>query len=163
MKIPMHRLGLIVSIATLLTVCLSSAGWADWKNTKWGMSVDEVLAVNPTLTPLDKSTQEQSRAFVSDGRSVAMLAAHYLEGPYQYLALFYFDLSSKRLVSVNLSLRNMHLADQLLDDLLKTYGTPVDSKEIAPSFYSRIWEADGNRIVFLRTPDTAKVNFFVKR
>jgi hypothetical protein len=155
------RQALALAVITLIALGQPRAGRADWAYTAWGMSLDEVVAASPVkLTPLDEKVQAQSREYVSDGRSAAMLAGWHVEGAYTYLAFFYFDLETRKLVSVNLDLKTMTLADQLLREITERHGAPVESHEIMPGFFSRVWEDDGNRIVFIRTFDTAKVNYF---
>ena len=157
----MSRIRCALAVIALIALGQPRAGRADWAYTAWGMSLDEVVAASPVkLTPLDEKVQAQSREYVSDGRSAAMLAGWHVEGAYTYLAFFYFDLDTGRLVSVNLDLKTMTLADQLLREITERYGAPVESHEIMPGFFSRVWEDDGNRIVFIRTFDTAKVNYF---
>ncbi|WP_368412932.1 hypothetical protein [Dongia sp.] len=154
------RYALAFAIIALFTLALPRAGRADWAYTEWGMSLDEVIAASPVkLTPLDEKVQAQTREYISDGRSAAMLAGWHVEGAYTYIVLFYFDLETRKLVSANLDLRTMSLADQLLSDLTEKYGAPVESREIVPGFFSSVWEEADNRIVFIRTFDTAKMNY----
>ena len=160
---PRCRFSLAIAIVAVISMSLPRAGMADWEYTEWGMTLDNVIAASPVkLTRLDEKVQQQSRTYVSDGRSAAMLAGLHVEGAYTYLALFYFDIDSRKLVSVNLDLKSMKLADQLLRELTKTHGASVESSELMPGFFSRVWEDDSNRIVFLRTFETAKLSFFAR-
>lgn len=157
------RYALALAIIAMIALGQPRTGRADWAYTEWGMSLDEVIAASPVkLTPLDEKVQAQTREYISDGRSAAMLAGWHVEGAYTYLALFYFDLETRRLVSVSLDLKTMALADQLLRELTEAHGAPVESTELMPDFFSRVWEEEDNRIVFLRTFNTAKLNYFAR-
>jgi hypothetical protein len=134
---------------------------AEWEYTKWGMTVEEVLASSSEkLVRTDENFQEQSRSLVSDGRSAAMLAGWNVAAGRKFVALFYFDLATKRLVSVNLNLKEMNKTEDLLRELTEQYGKPDEQTDVTTDFYSVIWKSDGNRVVFLRTPGTAQLNFF---
>jgi hypothetical protein len=151
------------AVGALLVACFANAAAADWEYTKWGMTADEVLASSrEKLVRNDEKFQEQSRSLISDGRSSALLAGWHIANGRKFLALFYFDLETKRLVSVNLDLRQMEEADSLLRQVTEKYGVPDEQTELAPDFYSRSWTHDGDRIVFIRTPGTAKLNFFAE-
>jgi hypothetical protein len=148
-------------MAVLFVASLSNAAMADWKYTKWDMTVEEVQAASQNrLSPLSEDQQARTRDFMSDGRSAAMLAGWVDYENRQYLALFYFDGESKRLVAVNLNLKSIFEADDLLAELTGKYGAPTEKTELSTDFYSRAWKKDGDRILFLRTPGTAKLNFF---
>jgi hypothetical protein len=135
---------------------------ADWEFTRWGMTVDEVQAASPKdrrLRHVNEESQAKSRVSVSDGRSAAMLAGWLSYDNQEVIAQFYFDLETKRLVSVNLNLRPLG-ANDFLSSITQKYGDPIESKDLSENYYSRAWVHEGDRIVFLRTPGTAKLNFF---
>jgi hypothetical protein len=158
----MHRRR-YAAVGALLVAGFANAAAADWESTKWGMTADEVLASGlEKLVRTDEKFQEQSRSLISDGRSSALLAGWHTANGRKFLALFYFDVETKRLVSVNLDLRQMDEADSLFSQVTAQYGAPTTQTDVAPDFYSRSWIHDGDRIVFIRTPGTAKLNFFAE-
>jgi hypothetical protein len=140
---------------------LSHMAYGDWQYTQWGMTIAQVQAASQNrLSPMSQDQQEKTRGFMSDGRSAAMLAGWVDYEHHRYLALFYFDLESERLVAVNLNLKSIFDAEEVFGQVTDEYGAPVEKTDVSTDFYSRAWARDGDRVVFVRTPDTAKLNFF---
>jgi hypothetical protein len=134
-------------LAASASLFLAAPARADWEYTKWGMTVDEVLAASSEkLYRTDKKFQEETRVVVTDDNVAALVAGVHTSGRYTFFALLYFDVQSKRLVTVSLKLTDIDSAGDLKRDLQGQYGPPTEGQ----GSHSQIWTRDGNRIIYFR-------------
>jgi hypothetical protein len=136
---------------------------ADWEFTTWGMTLEAVRKASPIeLIQVSREVQVQSRTFANDGNSEILAAVNWTYMDQSCSAFFYFDVKTKKLVSVLQQFRTVKVADQLLRDLTKKYGEPTKKSELMPDLFTRTWMTPDDKIVFLRQGDTAQVNYFAR-
>jgi hypothetical protein len=143
----MHRL----LIAAILTA-IPGAALADWKYTKWGMSLKDVLTASAGAAYKVKETKGDR---VGDLRRLA--EARVTEGSAHFIAELYFDKKAKRLELVRY--RPAEPLSCLATDklLVETFGegtverkpmdVPVDRRVLKLTTISRSWpQANGDRM-----------------
>lgn len=95
--------------AALIVLALANSARADWQNTRWGMTPQQVMKATGGATIQNASGLEMP----------------YTTGPYRFRAQFIFD-GSGRLEMVDLHLENLEMAFQLMGDMKAKYGKPVE-------------------------------------
>jgi hypothetical protein len=125
-------------LTTVAVIALSTPAGADWQNTKWGMTQQEILAL-PSVSPLSPA-DVAGKSFL-DGRLRALLHSPYQSGELSFDAIYMFN-SSGRLGAVSLELQNGN-PDDLRGSLLAKYGKPREN-------YGNVlwWENGSDELMF---------------
>jgi hypothetical protein len=115
---------------------------ADWQYTKWGMSVDQVIAASKgAASQTTPEISAQHSAF--DGSQAAKLSAPYCSGTFQFTAYFMFGRrDTLTSVSLELAAGDPHI---LIGELRTKYGKPT-SEDADGVLNSLIWYAGGDMI-----------------
>lgn len=133
--------------AACIFALYSSAASANWQNTKWCMSQEQVKsAASGTVIAL--TPREQIVDSVADSQQIALLKTPYSSGQYQFDAIFSFDKSNTCLASVKLKLVNLDRAAQLLGSLHSKYGQPTSENQSEALSYA-IWYNGGDKISYI--------------
>jgi hypothetical protein len=140
-------------ILALLLCCASTAARADWQNTHWSMSVDEVHALYPDAQSL---APEQLKQLTTPAH-VPQLFVPYAEDGYGYKAYFYFAPGTQRLSMVQLYLEPGGDSAALLKSLLDRYGK--GETDIGPNNAMKVrvqnWKVDGDAVTYAFFPELA--------
>lgn len=116
---------------------------ADWQYTKWGMSVDEVIA--SSKGEMQRCESACSKLQTDD--EVAAASGLYQSGSFEFKAFAYFNRKTGRLSSMLLYLRDTDQGFRLQDELKAKYGRPTSQTDVSIS-RSTIWLTDIDKIEF---------------
>lgn len=131
------------AIAALLCVVVASAAKADWQYTKWGMSLDEVIAAS-------KGQMERcdgACAKLSTDAEFAGATGPYQSGPFDFKAVAYFDKKTGKLSSMLLYLKDVDQAFRLQDELKAKYGRPASNMDVSVT-RTTVWLTDTEKVEF---------------
>lgn len=135
------------AIAATIGVFLvtTSAASADWQYTKWGMTVDQVIAASKgqmkkCSAVCDKQTTDSAKA---------LLYASYQSGDFPFTAFAYFDNQSRKLTSVSLRLDDPSKGYELIGALRAKYGEPATSTR-SQLMEILVWRPSGDQIDIMR-------------
>lgn len=97
---------------------------ADWQYTKWGMTPDEVIVASAgRATLIDPQ-------FTPSGKTVYLLKAEHQSGLFHFEVQFGFSAAPRKLIIVNLKLKNTaEAAPSLRYSLVSKYGKPDFSQD----------------------------------
>jgi len=84
-------------IAFVFVLLFANSAQADWQFTKWGMTVEEVLASNKQVTRL---LPEGIKKHSHDGTTAALGIPEYKSGNYEFTAIFHFGKASNKLEKI---------------------------------------------------------------
>ena len=120
------RAAIALSLTSFAAICLgmwlSSASEANWQNTRWDMSLEELLAARENL---ERTTPLEQR-----GETIEILGTPLAKGEYstqQYGFKVYFYFRRSRLTGVRLDAKEPEKAVNIFNDLKLTYGNPAES------------------------------------
>ncbi len=142
----MNRTLLIGALATALG--FTTAAQADWQYTRWGMTVDEVVAAGA-----GQVTQGFDAGSSSENQKT-LASAPYNAGGRAYTAKFAFDLDGK-LMEVNLHPVDVAECDDLFHDLRAAYGEPPKPPSPGGFLFIVKWQDTERRndVAYLAIPD----------
>jgi hypothetical protein len=129
-------------VVTMVMVAGTGFARADWENTRWGMSVDELRAVDPKMQ--EPSPSEQSSESGTMGAPL-LKAAHSMWGK-DFVAWFYFR--GGGLARVVLDAVDRAASPSILPDLMAAYGEPAkknNSQYQSCTRYDISWADEKNR------------------
>lgn len=119
------------------------SGHAHWQYTRWGMTVDEVVAASG-----NKAHAAANGPGNSTSSEKNLLDVPYQAGRFSFTVNFMFD-ANKRLRTVKLNLDNPKKdCVPLTGELLNTYG-PSKQAETAVSEVHRWWDKPNGNVVML--------------
>lgn len=141
----------LAAMITGLGLLYAPSASADWQYTKWGMSLDELLASSGAKVVRTTPKEQKDGEIDIVGRPMAKTT--YVGGGITYDARFYFD--GGKLTGVRLLPKSLSDALKTQSRLRSVYGEPREAKDrmvtgggcrdIVESWHA---EADGNRIHF---------------
>lgn len=127
----------------LLIISVASAN-ADWQYSKWGMTVDQVLAASKgQLKKCSAVCDKQS----TDGTE-AQLYGPYSSGDFEFTAFALFDKKTRKLASIRLRLDNNDKAQELMGALRSKYGEP-ETKSRTQVLNLAVWRSAGDQISYI--------------
>ena len=130
-----------LAIVIVLSCCgFSNAALADWQYTKWGMTVDEVIAASG-----GKAIEFTDSRHDTDNERL-MAIAPYVAGDFHFEARFNFDKKNNHLRGVTLHLKagNPHF---LYAALVNRYGQPISDEESSVTRVARWLDRENNNNV----------------
>jgi hypothetical protein len=129
---------------------------ADWENTKWEMTVDQVAAAAPDIISTDSDGQRSPH---STGIAMALLKTFYNFSGVPTTAYFLFDNESRRLRFVTLEPTTSGQLEVIAAALERKYGKPIWSDDPEGIMWAQIWESAGDRIELLKIVDKVQIRF----
>jgi hypothetical protein len=148
----------LVAVALAVTLRPFSAH-GDWQYTRWGMTVEEVVAASAGVAhAYSKDLQKSYRGFDN------LAAAPYEASGFSFTARFMFSPEDRRLTGVDLDVANSKCAD-LEGALRSRYGVPeAEQNTFVHSLFTWRDITDGNQVSLLRlgsrlTPDYCSLRY----
>ena len=143
----MQRITIFAAIC--LGMWLPSASEANWQNTRWDMSLEDLLA---TRENLERTTPLEQRDQTIEILGMPLAKGEYSTQEYGFKVYFYFRRS--KLTGVRLEAKEPEKAVNIFNDFKLTYGNPSESLNKSMSSDCRglrgSWrdEQNGNAIMF---------------
>lgn len=137
---------MLALVAVVLAVVLRPiSAYGDWQYTRWGMTVEEVVAASAGVArAYPKDPQKSYRGFDN------LAAAPYEDSGFSFTARFMFSPDDRRLAGVDLDVANSKCAD-LEDALRSRYGGPESEQNtFVHSLFTWRDITDGNQVSLLR-------------
>ncbi|WP_027517832.1 hypothetical protein [Bradyrhizobium sp. WSM1417] len=123
----------------------TSAASADWQYTKWGMTVDQVVAAS-------KSQMKRCSAVCNKQKTAnetALLYGSYQSGDLPFTAFAFFDNQTHKLAIVTLRLDDPSKGNQLIGSLRAKYGEPATNTRSQIMDFM-VWRPAGDQIDITR-------------
>lgn len=139
------------AIFAFALISVSCQARADWQYTKWGMTVDQVLAASNGK--LRRCSVDACKGQVTDS-TAAQITGEYKAGEYAFTVYAMFDKRSNKLSSVTLELLNPTQGDSLVGSVRAKYGEPATASRTAiMSLY--VWRDQKDQISIMNIGRTS--------
>lgn len=122
---------------------------ADWQNTKWGMSVEDVKRVRPDAREAPPDVVKELRT----DSTLPVLVDAYSTSEFKFRAVFSVDRRSRKLMQVRLDLPLAHDCSRLKEALTTRYGAPRTDSDYKVGqqvlFYIASWRGGNDQISWM--------------
>ena len=135
------------TLLTILCIGLTTASYADWQYTKWGMTPEQVIN-SSKRSVVPTNNKEKSSQSASDGSNKALLTTQYESGKFKFTVYFLFDKNSSELTYVHLLLNDKKFNSELLGATTSKYGK-YDGKKSGEYLKAFYWYSSGDQITYI--------------